>query len=167
MADHSSEGKQADASRQEGPRFVSKFLVGFSLFAALTWIAVLSILTIRLANPEIVSRPQLLAAPLVVEGNLRHSPPRVQVTKVWWGSLDLADRELPLSGLQISEERNVILAIQPAPAGGYRVFETPEDPAFARWDGQSAFANPAPIYSADDPLVKSQVESILAERAKP
>ncbi|MFO0946603.1 MAG: hypothetical protein U1D30_11750 [Planctomycetota bacterium] len=131
-----------------------------ALLATVGWIAVLSFVTLRYSNPEIVSRPQLLAAPIVVEGRLLPSPPRLQVTRVWKGASELAKQELALAGVQVSLERPVIVPLLPSSGDQYRVFEIPEHPEFAP-GMRSPSLDPRPIYSADDPGVVAQVKAIL------
>jgi hypothetical protein len=115
-----------DAAHIDAPPSRKPLLAAAVLFAA--WFGFLAYEVATSANPVILSRPQILASDVVVEGRLLRSPSRVAVEKVWWGDESLRGKELNVSGLAFAESPStVIVALQQAGKDRYRIQPIPAD----------------------------------------
>ena len=126
--------------------------------ALVAWFGFLFYETLATANPVIVSRPQVLGAPLVVEGTLSADPPRLRVDRVWKGDPSLRGEELALDRLPPSldgADKVYVVPLEPALREGYRIFGIPVESAFR---GHSRAEER--IYPATD-SVRRQLENIL------
>lgn len=63
---------------------------------AACWVGFLLYEVVTTANPVIVSRPQILSAPLIAEGIVT-APTKLRVLTVHWGNRDLQGEEIILS----------------------------------------------------------------------
>lgn len=112
------------------------------------WLAFLAHQVYWHANPVVVSVPQVLVAPLIVEGELRERPLRVLVERVWRGDVGLVGRELNLEG-----------GMPPNTFGGGR-YVLPLRPAGAGYRPEPVGGDGPVIYPADA-HVRRQLERII------
>lgn len=84
---------------------------------AVAWIGFLLAQVLTTANPILLSRPQILSAPLIVEGQLVKSS-AFQVQKVWWGDPKFEGQQLELNPpLSIPTEAPLIAPLRSADQG--------------------------------------------------
>jgi hypothetical protein len=116
------------------------------------WLAFLAHQAYWHSNPVVVFVPQVLVAPLIVEGELHEQPLRVRVERVWRGDPVLVGRELELAGTPPADA---------ARGGRYVLLLRPLGERFQlepAGDGQT-------VYPADD-HVRRQLERILRPQSK-
>lgn len=112
------------------------------------------------ANPVILSRPQLLSAPVIVSGRWLDDPPRIKVERVWWGDASFADAELAMVGPEPGrKEGKLLVPLESAGESTYRVVRVPPEPGFHR------IARDPRVYRATDAVVE-QLEGLLASRRR-
>jgi hypothetical protein len=150
----------APTDARPGPR--ERAFLALALGATAVWFGFLAHQVWRYANPVVVSRPQLLVAPLVVEGRLLDGPARVVVERVWWGAdrFDVLGKELAIEEAKFPAHAAGELWIVPvAPTrreSSFRVQPIPL-PGVER--------DVPDIYPATD-AVRRQVEQLLTERKR-
>lgn len=80
---------------------------------AACWVGFLLYEVVTTANPVIVSRPQLLSAPLVVEGIVT-APTKLRVQTVHWGDTQLQGQEIVLTeNVPFPRGTSVIAPVEP------------------------------------------------------
>jgi hypothetical protein len=117
------------------------------------WVCFLTWQVVWYSNPIVVSRPQLLTAPIVAEGDLLADPPRLQVERVWWG--ELAPKTITLHMNQqdvaalLQDEHRFVVPLVEGKAETYYIWR----------NGAGGRA----VYPATAGVLK-QVETVLAHR---
>lgn len=91
----------------------AKTRLAFACAVTIAWIGFLLYEVITTANPVILSRPQILAASVIVEG-VAADGESIKVDKVWWGDPKLQGTQLKLtSPLDLAPGARLIAPLEP------------------------------------------------------
>lgn len=103
-------------------------LLGVGLLAVVVWIAFLLYTALKTANPVIVSRPQVLAAPIVVEGQWQGAGEGLIVERVWRGEAALLGKQLAVEDFELAQGAGsadrLIVPLEPVGDDRFRVAPT-------------------------------------------
>lgn len=130
-----------------------------ALFAV--WVIFMIREVVHNARSVVVSRPQILAADVVVEGEFAEDPGSFVIRRVWWGPSEWKDEAIVVRGLPDPDPDpgRVVLALERFGQDGFRLQGIPA--------GSGALpAADAPAWYPPSAAVQRQLVSLLDERRR-
>ena len=106
-----------------------RFLV-LSAIGLGAWLAFLVYQVIWFSNPVLLARPQVLTAPIIVEGDVT-ADGKFRVERDWWKASSLVGSELDVIDLpESTAQSGFIVLLEKVGNERYRLWRAPNDPGF-------------------------------------